>query len=99
MRRDNKQFRAIRHFRNELLVQICAQVIEELRGSFQEEERRPWRGAIQDPADGLVELNERFLRAGVGYQYENGEIIRVDRRYVHGAEQGRICILPIQQVV
>ncbi len=33
---------------------------------------------------GLIEeLNKRFLYAGVGYQYENGEIIRIDHQYVH----------------
>jgi hypothetical protein len=36
-----------------------------------------------DPAEGILELNERFLRAGVGYQFENGRIIRVDSQYVH----------------
>jgi hypothetical protein len=36
-----------------------------------------------DPAEGLVELNERFLRAGVGHQFENGRIVRVDSQYVH----------------
>jgi AbiJ N-terminal domain 4 len=65
------------------LIEICAQVIEELRTSFQEVERRWGRGATQDPADALVELNERLLRAGVGYQFENGQIIRVDSQYVH----------------
>jgi hypothetical protein len=37
----------------------------------------------EDPAEGIVELNQRFLRAGVGYQFENGQIIRVDSQYVH----------------
>ena len=33
---------------------------------------------------GLIdELNKRFLYASVGYQYENGEIIRIDHQYVH----------------
>lgn len=31
----------------------------------------------------IEELNERFLYAGVGYQYENDEIIRIDHQYVH----------------
>jgi hypothetical protein len=41
------------------------------------------RYSDEDPAEGLVELNERFLRAGVGYQFENGRIVRVDSQYVH----------------
>lgn len=31
----------------------------------------------------IEELNKRFLYAGVGYQYENDEIIRIDHQYVH----------------
>jgi hypothetical protein len=45
--------------------------------------RRAGRGAKEDPAEGLIELNQRFLRAGVGYQFETGRIIRVDSQYVH----------------
>jgi hypothetical protein len=42
-----------------------------------------YRGATEDPAEGVVELNQRFLRAGVGYQFESGYIIRIDSQYVH----------------
>ena len=35
------------------------------------------------PEVGIVELNQRFLRAGAGYQFENGQIIRIDNQYVH----------------
>jgi hypothetical protein len=41
------------------------------------------RGLRQRPDDALVELNFRLREAGVGYQFENGEIIRVDSQYVH----------------
>lgn len=33
--------------------------------------------------DAIKELNERFKEASVGYQYESGEIIRVDSQIVH----------------
>lgn len=33
--------------------------------------------------EGLEEINLRFRRAGVGYQYEDGEMIRVDSQHVH----------------
>jgi hypothetical protein len=33
--------------------------------------------------EAIAELNERFKEHGIGYQYENGEIIRVDSQYVH----------------
>ncbi len=37
----------------------------------------------QSPDDAIAELNTRFKEHGVGYSYENGEIIRVDSTYVH----------------
>jgi hypothetical protein len=63
------------------LVEFCAQEMGELARSGNASAFL--RGATEDPAEGVVELNERFLRAGVGYQFENGEIIRVDSQYVH----------------
>lgn len=34
-------------------------------------------------ADAVAELNCRFREHGVGYQYENGKIVRVDRQFLH----------------
>ncbi|CAK8714020.1 Abortive infection C-terminus [Candidatus Electrothrix aarhusensis] len=31
----------------------------------------------------INELNQRFREAGVGYQYESGELIRVDSQFIH----------------
>jgi AbiJ N-terminal domain 4 len=59
------------------LVELCARVMADFASSPR------LRYGDEDPAEGLVELNERFLRAGVGYQFENGQIIRVDSQYVH----------------
>ena len=33
--------------------------------------------------EAIAELNHRFLEHGVGYQYESGQIIRVDSQYLH----------------
>jgi hypothetical protein len=33
--------------------------------------------------DALLELNSRFREAGIGYQFESGEIIRVDSQVLH----------------
>lgn len=38
---------------------------------------------MQDPQEGIAELNARFRQHGVGYQFENGRIIRVDSMIVH----------------
>jgi hypothetical protein len=35
------------------------------------------------PDDAISELNERFKEHGVGYQFESGEIIRVDSQFLH----------------
>ena len=36
-----------------------------------------------DIVDTLSELNQRFREHGVGYQYENGQIIRMDSEFIH----------------
>src|SRR5262249_42173496 len=41
------------------------------------------RGAKCPPKDGLAEINHWFLQSGVGYQFEGGQIVRVDSQYVH----------------
>jgi len=40
-------------------------------------------GVCQKPDDAIDELNFRFKEAGIGYQFESGELIRVDSQYVH----------------
>lgn len=41
------------------------------------------RSMEQQPDDAIDELNYRFREHGVGYQFENGEILRVDSQYIH----------------
>ncbi|MCG8558546.1 MAG: hypothetical protein MI824_01990 [Hyphomicrobiales bacterium] len=41
------------------------------------------RGISQRPVDATIELNFRFKESGIGYQFENGEIIRVDNQLIH----------------
>ncbi|WP_201546220.1 STM4504/CBY_0614 family protein [Psychrobacter immobilis] len=36
-----------------------------------------------DIVDTIAELNQRFREHGVGYQYENGQIIRIDSEFIH----------------
>ena len=42
-----------------------------------------YRGAEQKGEDALNEINHRFEQHAVGYQYENGEFIRVDSKLEH----------------
>ena len=44
---------------------------------------RKSRNASEIADQSINELNARFLENGVGYQYEAGEIIRVDSQFVH----------------
>jgi hypothetical protein len=37
----------------------------------------------QDADDAIAELNERFREHAIGYQYREGELIRVDSEYLH----------------
>jgi AbiJ N-terminal domain 4 len=41
------------------------------------------RGITQGPDDAVEELNIRFRQAGFGYQFEAGQIVRVDSQYLH----------------
>jgi Domain of unknown function (DUF7014) len=63
------------------LVEICCRVMQ--RMAMLPGQDLSERGVHRRPADGLLEVNNRFKNAGVGYQFEAGEIVRVDSRYVH----------------
>jgi hypothetical protein len=39
--------------------------------------------SAQGPDDAIADLNARFLEHGVGYQYESGQLIRVDSQLIH----------------
>jgi hypothetical protein len=65
------------------LIEICTLAMSEIGASRDARQRLHDNGANEHPKDGIIELNERFFRAGVGYQFENGQIIRVDSQYVH----------------
>lgn len=39
--------------------------------------------ATISPKEAVSELNERFRENGIGFQYDNGEIIRIDSQYLH----------------
>ena len=51
-------------------------------------------GLSYPPDFAIRELNKRFLENGIGYQYENGQIIRVDSQYTYSE-----VILPALQLL
>jgi hypothetical protein len=62
------------------LVEVSFRLLTRLRLSPE------WRSRVpQEKFDRAVnELNGRFREYGIGYQYENGEIVRVDSQFIHG---------------
>ena len=46
-------------------------------------QQRKNRGITMSPGKAIEELNTRFRRAGVGYQFEAGQLFRVDSELIH----------------
>jgi hypothetical protein len=46
-------------------------------------ENKGYNGIKIDPDEAISELNYRLREGGVGYQFENGVIIRMDSQFVH----------------
>lgn len=57
----------------ELAFRVCDRIARKEHGL----------GIILGPDGALAELNDRFREHGIGYQYEQGELIRVDSQYIH----------------
>jgi hypothetical protein len=59
---------------------LCFFYIYDLR-RWSDEQR--WGGGLGDPENLIEELNIRFRQAGFGYQFECGQIVRVDSQVLH----------------
>lgn len=64
------------------LVEVAIRYIDNGVGKLKNYELREY-GIKQTAKDAIEELNTRFIQAGVGYQYVNGEIIRIDNQLAH----------------
>jgi AbiJ N-terminal domain 4 len=65
------------------LIELSFRAIDTVvRDNWWALERRS-AGITQEPDDAITELNHRFLEHGVGYQYANGKIIRLDTTFTH----------------
>lgn len=63
------------------VVELCFRVIERhIAGNWQYQNNTQRK---IEPDAAVAELNERFKEHGVGYQFESGEIIRVDSQFLH----------------
>lgn len=77
------------------LIEISFRYIDRHARKFSPHERK--RNGIRVEADdAITELNERFRRAGVGYRFEDGMILRVDSDLIH-QEVVRPALLFLQQ--
>ena len=64
------------------LVEFSFVYIDRVARKFNHFERRT-RGITATANEAINELNKRFLRAGIGYQYDAGRIFRVDSELIH----------------
>ena len=64
------------------LVELSFRYIDRAARDFDPFKRREL-GMQGSAADAVDELNERFRRAGVGYQFDEGKIFRVDSDLIH----------------
>jgi len=61
------------------VIEVSFRLLTRLRSSPEWQSRIP-----QEKFDRAVtELNARFREHGIGYQYENGEIVRVESQFIH----------------
>lgn len=63
------------------VVELCFRIIQIHIGKDTTYQYHTTRTMESDAA--IAELNERFKEHGVGYQFESGEIIRVDSEFLH----------------
>ena len=64
------------------LIEATFLYIDKVARDYDYHARRE-RGIKQSADDAVKELNERFRRAGVGYQFEDGKIFCVDSELIH----------------
>lgn len=64
------------------LVEILARSIDIICREYHQDDRQS-KGITQTPDNAIEELNFRFRDARLGYQYENGQIVRIDNQLIH----------------
>lgn len=63
------------------IIELSFRVIQMLPQIMDQSALRAFTSQVAD--DAVTELNNRFKEHSVGYQFEGGEIVRVDSQYVH----------------
>ncbi len=71
------------YFLNVNYIERCLDIIE-ITFKYIDNYIRKYQGSFKvNPDDAINDLNVRFRENGVGYQFENGEIFRVDSKFIH----------------
>jgi hypothetical protein len=63
-------------------LEVCIRVIEKVISDWPEHQRKQ-KGIKQPPDEALTEINYRFRQAGLGYQFAEGQALRVDSELLH----------------
>ena len=64
------------------LIEFSFKYIDLVASKFRQYEKEE-RGIVISSKEAISEFNERFKRAGVGYRYESGVIVRIDSEFIH----------------
>lgn len=64
------------------IIEVSFRFIERALGDLSDYQRRQ-EGLAQSADDAIAELNARFREHGLGYQYVNGQIVRVDSELLY----------------
>ena len=64
------------------IIEISFRIIEDYVGRNYHVYKQD-TNSRQDPEDAISELNLRFKESGIGYQFESGELLRVDSKFIH----------------
>ena len=63
-------------------IELCVRWIERIAKPMTDYQRQQF-GIEQAPQDALDEINYRFRQSGFGYQFEDGEVFKVDSQFTH----------------
>lgn len=61
------------------IIEICFKIID----GYIRSNHWKFRELSQKPDDAIEELNIRFKEVGLGYQFESGELVKVDSQFIH----------------
>jgi HEPN domain-containing protein len=70
----------IREFLDSL--EVCCRYIDKVVGQL-DEHYLETRSITQKPKDALEEINHRLRQSSLGFQYESGNLLRVDSQFLH----------------